>query len=208
MATAIFDKELLQDWCDYCEGKKEFDSCHFSTLMMETLLEGFTPELDKFLHEITKYFDDSIYSTLVKTFSEKPQGENDITYWVERDIREKIKACPSSSNSSIILGIIDNGHFEITSDYQKLQNARMTDNNTILHESSGDIASNGLASDNRLYALDEIFYNIASDYDLVHALMSGVIKGEIDFSNYLEIYKRGFDYAVGNDQVVIYQHQK
>lgn len=204
MYKAIFDKELLKDWCDFCEGRKKFDSYHFSTLLMETMLEGYTIELDEFFKEISKYFDPSIYKNLEHTFKNTNLNSGDIWQWVKKDLIEKKKIFSDLEEASNLEKLIEAQSYVTVHDRTLLDNLRMSDINTILYETSGDYAINNRIDDDRLYALEEVFYNIACDYDLVRGLLAGVINGDVDFSNYLEIYRRGCDYVVGEENIIIY----
>jgi len=204
MHKASFDQNLLNDWCDYCEGKKKFDTCYFSTLLMETLLEGYTPEFDEFIKEITKYFDSSIYQNIKYTFNNEGKKEGDIKDWVIKDLREKRKIIIQMPDSSKLIDIIDNPEYLIIKERQQLYDAQESDNNTILYEGVGDYVIENIEKDFRLYGLKEVLYNIASDYDLVNGILAGIIKGKVDLSNYLDIYKNGFNYAVSEEKIIIY----
>ena len=208
MYKASFDQNLLNEWCDYCEGKKKFDSCYFSTLLMETLLEGYTPEFDKFIIEITKYFDSSIYKNIKYTFNNKEHKEGDIKDWVINDLREKRKIILQMADSSKLVAIIDNPEYLMTNDREQLYDALESDNNTILYEGVGDYVRENIEKDYRMYGLKEVLYNIASDYDLVYGILAGIVKGKVDLSNYLDIYKNGFDYAVSEEKIIIYTPTK
>jgi len=205
MYKASFDNKLLNDWCDFCEEKKEFDSFYFSTLLMETLLEGYTPEFDKFIAKITKYFDNSIYKNIKYAFSNEKKSQGNVKDWVINDLREKRKIIDLIPDSTKLKEIIDSPQFLFIKDRNELYNARETDNNTILYEGVGDFVIENIDSDKRLFALKEVLYNIASDSDLVNALLSGLIKSDVDLSNYLDIYKNGCDYAVDDEKILIYE---
>lgn len=199
---AIFDHNLLSDWCDYCEGKKKFDSFHFSTLLMESFLDGYTPQLDQFIQEITKYFDSSVYQHLKYAFSEPIKAHDDIMYWVEKDLLEKQKIFANHPLASGLNEIIEKKSFRLIQNHTEIDKARITDNHTILYEMTGDFVTQNIA-DERLFALDEILYNIAYDYNLVYGVLSGCLNSEIDLSNYLEIYQRNCDYAVNDETIII-----
>lgn len=205
MYKASFDNDLLKDWCDFCEEKKEFDSFHFSTLLMETFLEGYTPEFDKFITEITKYFDSSIYKNIKYAFSNEKESQGNVKDWVINDLREKRKIIEHIPDSKELKEIIDSPKFLFVNDRDELYEARETDNNTILYEGVGDFVIENIDNDKRLYALKEVLYNIASDSDLVNALLSGLIKADVDLVNYLDIYKNGCDYAVDDEKILIYE---
>ncbi len=205
MYKASFDNELLNDWCDFCEGRKEFDSFHFSTLLMETLLEGYTPKFDEFITEITKYFDSSIYKNIKYVFSNQEQSEGEVKDWVINDLREKRKIINLAPDSMKLKEIIDYPQFLFVKDRDELYKARETDNNTILYEEVGDFVIENIDNDKRLFALKEVLYSIASDNDLVNAILSGLIKSDVDLSNYLDIYKNGCDYAVDDEKILIYE---
>jgi len=207
MSIANLDNALLKDWCDHCEGKKKFDSYHFSTLLMEAFLDGYTSELDTFLKELTKYFHPSIYQNLAYTFSNIGPNKEDIQKWVAYDLREKRKFLSLIPDAANLVKLIDDQSYSIVHDRKLLYDGIDSDNHSILYDVTGDYVGDHLGSDLRLYALNEVFYNIASDYNLVHGLLSGSLTGDVDFSNYLEIYRRGCDYVVADDKIVIYVHQ-
>ena len=207
MHKASFDQNLLTDWCDYCEEKKKFDTFHFSTLLMETFLEGYTPELENFLKEITKYFDSSVYENMRYAFNDKQQSKGDILEWVTNDLSEKRKIINQVPDVSKLLATIDEKNYLIVNERQPLYDARESDNHTILYEEVGDYVSQNIKNDHRLYALEEILYNIASDYNLVHALLAGIVQGNVNLSNYLDIYRNGCDYAVDDDKIIIYVYK-
>ncbi|BDD01385.1 hypothetical protein PEPS_36650 (plasmid) [Persicobacter psychrovividus] len=207
MYKASFDNELLNDWCDFCEGKKEFDSCHFSTLLMETLLEGYTPKFDVFIKEITKYFDSSVYENIKYVFSDEKVSQGGVKDWVINDLIEKRKIIEHVEDSSQLKKVIDSPQFLFVKDRSELYEARETDNNTILYEEVGDFVIANIDNDKRLFALKEVLYNIASDSDLVNAFLSGLIKSNADLSNYLDIYKNGCDYAVDDEKILIYEFE-
>jgi len=204
MHKAIFDKTLLNDWCNYCEGKQDFDTYHFSTLLMEAFLEGYTSELDSFLKEIAKYFHPSLYENMAHAFGNNKPDKADIQTWVAKDLKEKRKLLLQVEDATDLIALIDKDNYTIVHDMQEMDDARMSDNHTIFYEEVGDYVSDNIESIKGIYGLKEVLYNIASDYNLVHALLSGMIKGDTDFSNYIEIYRRGSNYVVGEESVLIY----
>ncbi|MBO0593992.1 hypothetical protein I2486_21540 [Cellulophaga sp. E16_2] len=208
MYKASFDNELLNDWCDFCEGKKEFDKFHFSTLLMETLLEGYTPEFDEFISKITKYFDISIFENIKYAFSDEKKSQGNVKDWVINDLREKRKIIELAPDSTKLKEIIDSPQFLFVKDRDELYKARETDNNTILYEEVGDFVIENIDNDKQLFALKEVLYNIASDSELVNALLSRLIKSDVDLSNYLDIYKNGCDYAVDDEKILIYEFKQ
>ncbi len=207
MYKANLDKELLKDWCAYCEGKNDFDKFHFSTLLMEAFLERYTPELDGFIKEITKYFDSSLYKNIVRTFSDEPADKGEIQHWVDNDLKEKRKIITNIDDASSLIQLIDNQKYVVVHDRQKLYKAMESENHSILYDAVGDYVIDHSWNDKRKYALQEILYNIASDNNLVYGLISGMMEGDVDFSNYLEIYRRGCDYAVGDDHIVLFVYK-
>ncbi|WP_165750572.1 hypothetical protein [Cellulophaga sp. Z1A5H] len=208
MNKASFDNELLNDWCDFCEGKKEFDKFHFSTLLMETLLEGYTTEFDSFISKMTKYFDISIYENIKYAFSDEKKSQGNIKDWVINDLREKRKIIELAPDSTKLKEIIDSPQFLFVKNRDELYKARETDNNTILYDEVGDFVIENIDNDKQLFALKEVLYNIASDSELVNALLSRLIKSNVDLSNYLDIYKNGCDYAVDDEKILIYEFKQ
>ncbi len=45
------------------------------------------------------------------------------------------------------------------------------------------------------------------NYSLAHAILSPILNGHIDLSQYFEVYLRGGDYVVAEGSIVVYQHQ-
>ena len=205
MYKASFDYELLNDWCDFCEGKKEIDVFHFSTLLMETLLEGYTPEFDNFITKITQYFDSSVYKNMKYAFSGEHKSLGNVQDWIIKDLREKRKIIEHVPGSNSLKEIIDYPQFLFVEDRNQLNEARKSDNHTILYEEVGDFVIANLDNDKRLFALMEVFYNLAYNNDLKFALLAGLIKGNVDLSRYLDIYRNGYDYVVGHEKILIHE---
>lgn len=208
MKTANLNMKLLRDWCDFCEGKANFDSFHFSTMLMGTFLDGYTEELDKFIIEITKYFDSSVYRNIKYTFGDKSHSQNDIQLLVNKDLSEKRKVLAEDEDAEDLLMTIDSQNWIFTNDIEVLYDAKASENHCLLSEILGDHVGDNIDSDKRIFALKEVLYNIASSYDLTHAILSDLIDGDVNFSNFLEIYKRGCDYAIDDETIVIYTHKE
>ena len=58
-----------------------------------------------------------------------------------------------------------------------------------------------------ILTLHEALYHIATDNFLADSIIGPLLKIDINLSHYFEIYRRGGDYVLGEDQIVVYTWQ-
>lgn len=210
-SKAELDFVRLGDWCAYCDGSREFDDYHFSTILMGVFLEGLTPEVDAFLREFSKPFPRPLYDRLVRICG-PAEPDCDILPWVKRDLDEMRKLLALQYTPwGNLTGVLDQGRTDVTHDRRLLHDIKMTsDNHSGLYEEVCDFVIeviHGRNRDDRLFALREALYHIATDYFVAHSIMAPLLDTDIDLSHFFEIYLRGGDYAIDTDRIVVYQYQ-
>jgi hypothetical protein len=201
------DFDLLRDWCAFCEGVRVFSDDHFSTILMGVFLGGLTPEVDRFLREFAKSFPPSLYDNLVRICG-GAEHDRDVLPWVHRDLDEKRKLLTSSPECRDALRVIDERRFTITQDHDLLHATRVASgNHSFLYQTVGDFVIEHCQSDTRFHALHEALYHIATDNFVADAIISPLLKTDINLSHYFEIYLRGSDYVLDADRIVMYTWQ-
>lgn len=202
------DFNLLSDWCAFCEGSREFsDHYHFSTILMGVFLGGLTPEVNRFLQEFSKYFPQSLFDNLVRICGEA-EPDRDVLPWVHRDLDEKRKLFDSSSESVDVLRVIDERRFTHTHDHDAFQEIKnLSINQSILYSVFNDFVIDQCKDDDRLWALNEALYHIATDYFVANSIMAPLLETDINLGNFFEVYLRGGDYVLDNDRIVVYTYK-
>src|SRR5262249_8253571 len=196
------DFDLLRDWCAFYEGSREFPDYHFSTILMGVFLGGLTPEVERFLREFARPFPPSLYDNLVRICGDAEQ-DRDVLPWVHRDLDEKRKLFDSSPRCRKAVEVIDERRFTLTHDHDLLHEARVSSaNHSLLYELVNDFVIEQCDGDIRLYTLHDALYQIATDYFVANSIIAPLLKSDINLAHYFEIYLRGGDYVLGEDQIV------
>ena len=206
------DFDLLRDWCDFCEGVRNYENhCHFSSLLMGVFVGDLTPEVERFLREFTKYFPQPLYDNLVRLCG-VAEKDHEVLPWVQRDLDEKQKILAQCSGSQLprasqALEVVDGRRFTFTYyGSALLDRARSSASHSALYIAVGEFVSKLCRGHERLVALHEALYPIATDYFVAHAIMAPLLETDINLGHYFEIYLRGGGYVLGEDQIVVHTH--
>lgn len=202
------DEALLADWCAFCEGSAEFDQYHFSTILMGVFVGDLTPEVDDFLRRFSRPFAPALYANLVRICGDA-LPDRDILPWIRRDLDQKLALLdPDSSERETIERFLATDNFTYTEDFSSLPDIAIASPNfAATYEAECDYIIDHCDDNSKMYALREALYHLATNHALAHSIMSPLLDGTIDLSNYFEIYLRGGDYVVAADSIVVYQGQ-
>lgn len=208
---AELDFALLSNWRAFCEGSRQFDNFHFSTILMGVFLEGLTTEVDTFLREFSKPFPGPLYDRLVRICG-TAELDRDVLPWVHRDLDEKRKLLDrSNAPFDDLKRVIDERRCVLTHDDRMLHEVRMaSERHSDLYQAVSDHVIDVIChrnSDPRLSAVREALYHIATDYSVAHSIMGPLLETDIDLSHFFEIYLRGGDYILDTDRIVVYQYR-
>lgn len=195
----------LEDWIDFNKGIKEFDKSHFYTLLMDNddgisitedeinLVFSFFPNSHELSNRLKSYYSNVDFR---KSIHDLPKYLIQAT---TEDVKSKLKLFISDELKPFLENEI---HFvesieEITSSkLEDWQNEHYID---IISDHVYDCRISG----EKIIALFEAFFGLTRDYQLTWYLGSPLIKSEINFDNYYDIWKVGGDYAITNDRVIV-----
>jgi len=202
------DFDLLRDWCAFCVGSREFPDYHFSTILMGVFLDGLTPEVERFLRDFAKYFPRPLLDNLTRICNDTAL-DRDVLPWVQRDLDEKRKILVASTEVRNVLKVIDERRFTFTHDRDVLHEVRVSSvNHSVLYDTVGDFVIEKCNDDARLLALQEALYKgVATDYFVADSIMAPLLKTDIELGHYFEVYLRGGEYILGDDQIVVYTYK-
>lgn len=202
--------KLVKDWCDYCEGKADFDKSHFTSM--------FTYDLNsQELSDIFKYF--SCNNDLIErlktvimagTFEESLYlqatsrcSESELLELVKLDLKDKhmISTSKGDEDLSNILASID---VDFVYDKQMISKLLGEDNpSEWIFEVIGDLVDEARGTDIKILALEEACYGLAANYYLAWFIMSPLLKLSIDFSNYFKIWSNGGIFVITENKVLV-----
>lgn len=201
---------LVKDWCDYCEGRSDFDKSHFSSIFTYDLNE-------KELSEVFKYF--SCGNDLIErlktvitagSFEGSPYlqatnrcSESDLLELVKQDLKDKYIICVEQDDEELsdILATIE---VEFIYDKQIISKISGEDNpSEWIFEVIGDLVDEARGTDVKILALEEACYGLAANYYLAWFIMSPLLNLSIDFSNYFKIWRNGGIFVITESKVLV-----
>ncbi len=191
-------RQILKDWCNYCEDKKDFDKSHFYTLFWDdSEKEKLTPND---LNIIFSYFNEKeklieiMNNYLFLSENNKITEDNEI-FLIKNDIKEKIKL-------SKVLDFISSYKISV-SDLEKVEESRNELEFLNFYDEISDIVlDNWKIEDKKTNALYEALYGLTYDYELVWYLFSPLLNLNITFENYYLLKKIGITYSIFNKEII------
>ena len=200
-------ENILTDWCDFCEEKKDFDKSHFLTL--------FHADIDKnYLNTVLQYFpnkDDIIQRVLAVREAKSYRAEcfkvdeNFALELASKDINEKRKACAYLSEHELT-ALIDTVQLRFTSDPSSFEKARHDDWNREYKAQVGYYFDESwMEETDKYYAIFEAFYGMTNSYELQWYLGKPLMRTFVDPDNYFELWKVGGDYAFTETEILVAQ---
>lgn len=191
-------RQILKDWCNYCEDKKDFDKSHFYTLFWDdSEKEKLTPND---LNIIFSYFNEKeklieiMNNYLFLSENNKIKEDNEI-FLIKNDIKEKIKL-------SKVLDFISSYKISV-SDLEKVEESRNELEFLNFYDEISDIVlDNWKIEDKKTNALYEALYGLTYDYELVWYLFSPLLNLNITFENYYLLKKIGITYSIFNKEII------
>ncbi|MDX8355186.1 hypothetical protein [Cognatiyoonia sp. IB215182] len=200
---------LLDDWVEFCEGKRDFDKSHFLPLFHGSLN-------DDDLREIYQFFPQAdLLSERMKRFqaAKKARKERSIVPVSSSQIMD-LAAADMSAKSSILaeLGEEELARFagenkpSLTTDRNAFDYVACSDwPNGEKHVVVGDYVDEQMLLPNKQgFALFEALYGAANSYDIQYFLAAPLIKSDVDFVPYFELWSAGSDVALAEDSILVF----
>ena len=198
---------IFQDWVDFCEGKADFEECDFLTLFIEDFDE-------QDLNAALSYFPNSgqiaqrihavraVYPVNRSTWIVNPEMALQIAV---DDLSERRKAIERLQEEEL-LSVIEKANPRLVSDERIFKEARLSGWNSALVTLVGYYADECWLDYTRQYdALFEAFYGMTSTYQIQWYLGQPLMKTDVNFGRYFDLWKAGGDYALTEDELIVYQ---
>lgn len=188
---------LLEDWRNYCQGKCELDSAHFLGLFKTNLT-------DVELKSVFKYFEhaEEMEIRILKVFHAGYLGEymylqqpklldrQQVIAAAEAWIREQAHFCNTSGEEALA---------KIASSAEvKFTGRGIFDELQALAQPEDDISDHithtvwhALPREPATFALVEALYGIAANYNLAWYVVQPLLKMDLDFACYFELWRLG-----------------
>lgn len=222
------DAGEIRDWKDYCEGRKDFDIYHFSNLFADVLHEPLSQQDVDALHTIFGYIPDAsrAMQKMIRLSGSAPDRTDDeIAALVQADISEKRKVVAKVINDLSRLGddfnsllasakelhlALGNPQIRFCDDADTFNEAREGAHQSTYEYCTASLFSGRKGVDNKVQAMQEAFYGIASDTALQESLSSNLrpVGIDINFDNYFELYLIGVEYAVLTSSILVINFRK
>ena len=202
----IMDSKF-QDWVDFCEGKADFDDCDALTLFHE--------DIDaQDLNAALSYFPNSGQIAQRIHAVKAVNSDNSSTWIVDPemaiqiavdDLSERRKAVEYWRNDEL-LSVIEKAKPRFVSDERIFEEARLSGRNGALYSLVGDYAREcWLDYTKQYYALFEAFYGLTTMFGIEWYLGQPLMKTDVNFGRYFDLWKVGGDYALTEDELIVYQ---
>jgi hypothetical protein len=190
--------ELLNDWYDLCEKRKEIDKSHFLALFKSGLS-------DTELASVFKYFPfaQEMSDRLKRLFKAGHLGEyiylqpgtvgsqSEVGLAAEAWIREQARFCNAIGEKKLgeiaeTVGVkfIQEAEFD---ELQMVSSPQLELSDNIRHSIWWNLPDEPTA----IFALIEALYGVAADYYLAWYVMQPMLKIDLDFDIYLEFWRQG-----------------
>jgi hypothetical protein len=206
---------LLDDWQDFCEGRKDFDMSHFYTLFHAdpTILSNeqlkiifsYFPKSDELLYRMENIFNER-FSSDTDQNPENNIGLSDaqLKELVLNDIKEKRIICETKKDAELC-EIIAGVEPVIVTDIQKIKALQQCDGpDAWMKELVDDhLRSARITNDKKVISLFEAFYGLTTNYQLVWYAGLPLINDNYDPSYYFELWKFDCDYVLTKDELLI-----
>ena len=197
----------FQDWVDFCEGRADFDDCDALTLFHE--------DIDaQDLNAALSYFPNSgqIAQRIHAVKAVYPVNRSTWIVNLEMaiqialdDLSERRKAVERWQYDELV-SVIEKAKPRFVSDERIFEEARLSGWNSALVTLVGYYADECWLDYTRQYdALFEAFYGMTSTYQIQWYLGQPLMKTDVNFGRYFDLWKVGGEYALTDDELVVFQ---
>lgn len=194
-------RQIIKDWCDFCEGKNDFDKSHFYTLLWDDsesekltsrdveIIFSYFEEKDKLIEIIDDY--------LFNVEKKKVISDEDLIFLATEDVNEKAKLL-KESNYKLNRNIIFEENFNMVEESRNNSEYLM-----FYDEVSDVILDSWKLEDKKTNALYEALYGLTADYEMVWYLFSPLLNVSVTFFNYFQLKINNGIYSIINNEIVV-----
>ena len=194
--------ELLNDWKEFCEGRKNFDKSHFFALFWEGINQ-------KDLENVFKYFPNSIeltdrtkeYLFGTKENISESVIKNILISLVIKDLNQKKTIINENSD---LLELIETLDVEFIQDFKKVLLLKNTSPYIDFFDTINDkLSDNWIIEDKKTFALYEAFYGLTKNYEMVWYLFNPLFKINFNCEYYFKLSTLGGVYSFSNNKILV-----
>lgn len=211
---------LIQDWTDFCKGKRDdLSGSYFFTLFvpslthqqLETIFGHFEPYVDALVERmlcVKEIVTPDVSRERAWREGNNRNGKKELVDLAARDIAEQNRVLKRNGRYREVCSILD----RLTPKY--VDKASL--GKVLLFDESGSRRYDGLDAAISYYmverviswekphmALFEAFYGLVADYRIVYYLGAPLIATDMDSSTYFEFWKRGGEYVLTRDHILV-----
>lgn len=194
-------RQIIKDWCDFCEGNKYFDKSHFYTLFWDDSESEKLTKAD--LQIIFSYFleKDRLFEILNHYLFDTKEKINlskeDLVFLSREDINEKAKLSEDLKYIFTTSIIFDEN-------FQKVEASRNESEYLNFYDEISDIILDSWKlEDEKTNALYEAFYGLTADYEMVWYLFSPLLNISTTFFYYFQLKINNGIYSIVNNKIVV-----
>ncbi len=206
---------LVLDWIEFCSGSKQFDKDHFFALFSNH-------SSDEELNEVFSYIPESedLRQNLFKVMScgsiengpyllptaHAVYDKKELVDLAVNDLKEMRRLCIDAGEGEIA-EIIDNAQPRFSSNQDEYDYLLQADiPHFWLYETIGDHIAEHMKHDGKVIdAFLEALYGLTADYYLVWYITAPLCALDVSFENYYELWAKGGDYLLTNDEIVVFR---
>lgn len=195
-------KQIITDWCAFCEGKVSFDKSHFYTLFWEVVNQGDLNIIFKYFPNSDKLFDITNDYLFGKTERVSELLIDKILIELAlNDINQKKQLLKINSDLSRML---DDIKVEFIYDDILVQDLRNSSPYLDFFDTIGDIfQEKWIIEDKKTYALYEAFYGLTKSYEIVWCLFKPLLLIDISLEYYTQFTSLGGVYSFLNNKLLV-----
>ena len=191
-------RQIVKDWCEFCEKGAKFEDGYFYTLFMD----GLSPDE---INEIFKYFDqkDDLTDRMHKyLYRSKPQIDNveilkdELRRLIVKDFEDRQKIL---SELECFKKFLANPEFEFISDLE--HNKTIVWDDIWSQNFQDKICSKKVNREDKTYELYNSLYGITFDFDFQLYLFLPLLNTDYTGENIFEFKSLGGIYAISDNKV-------
>ncbi len=198
-------EQLLKDWYDYCEGRKDFDTGDFYALFHDDISDGhikaalsFFPHAEKLFERVKK-----VRKVIFQNSKPIDVEAGHLISLAQSDLQEKRKICEAEGATEVVTAI-DNAKprfVDASIDLISLKSPGMhSEYRSILSEYLDD---RWVSHEAKYYALFEAFYGLTNTYEIAWYLGALLIDTDINLDHYFDLWSAGGDYALTETELLV-----
>lgn len=197
--------DIIEDWVDFCENKREFDKSHFYTLFWEDID-------DKKIKKIFKNFPKS--DLLYEKVRDYMFGNKfDFFKLLNRDIKEvsvELALADISEKKKLLIGnekllnLLNRIEVEFIPDFDFVLQLKAYEPYTeLFDEIEFQLTEKWILNDKKANALYEALYGLSKSYEMTWYLFAPLIDTNVNFKYYFDLTRFGGAYSFKGNKLLV-----